>query len=58
MKKEKSFSFIEFYEKFGIIFILVIEFIIFSLASANFLTIVVYRNCRGWNDYGIAHGGD
>ena len=39
MKKEKSFSFIEFYEKFGIIFILVIEFIIFSLASANFLTI-------------------
>lgn len=39
MKKEKAFNFISFYEKFGIIFILVIEFLIFSFASPNFLTL-------------------
>lgn len=39
MKKEKAFNFIGFYEKFGIIFILVIEFLIFSFASPNFLTL-------------------
>lgn len=36
---KKAFNFISFYEKVGIIFILVIEFLIFSFASPNFLTL-------------------
>lgn len=39
MEKIKSNKLIEFYEKFGIIFILIIEFVVFSLASSNFFTI-------------------
>ena len=38
MTKKKT-DIVAFYEKFGIIFILVIEFLIFSLMSSNFLSI-------------------